>query len=141
ERSQKYKNNKGFLPSVFLANMGSIKDYKARADFSKGFFEIGGFEVFDPPGFSNITELVKDVLDSGTQIVTICSTDDKYPELVPQITKALKSKNENIQIILAGYPKDQIEEHKKNGIEDFIYLGADVMEKLTSLLTKIGGVK
>ncbi|MCB0748596.1 MAG: methylmalonyl-CoA mutase, partial [Ignavibacteriae bacterium] len=139
ERSQKYKNNKGFLPSVFLANMGSIKDYKARADFSKGFFEIGGFEVFDPPGFSNIAELVKDVLDSGTQIVTICSTDDKYPELVPQITKALKSKNENIQIILAGYPKDQIDQHKKSGIDDFIFLGADAMKILTSLHNKLGG--
>ena len=78
-------------------------------------------------------------MDSGTQIVTICSTDDKYPELVPQITKALKSKNENIQIILAGYPKDQIDQHKKSGIDDFIFLGADAMKILTSLHNKLGG--
>jgi len=51
----------------------------------------------------------------------------------------LKDKNPNIQIVLAGYPKDQIEEYKKSGIDEFIFLGADTMEKLTSLLSKIGG--
>ncbi|MBK7105344.1 MAG: acyl-CoA mutase large subunit family protein [Ignavibacteriae bacterium] len=139
ELSRNYKIKNGFLPNVFLANMGTIKDYKARADFSKGFFEIGGFEVFDPPGYTDIENLINDVLDSGTLIVTICSTDDKYPELVPQITKAIKSKNENIQIILAGYPKEQIEQHKKSGVDDFIFLGADAMKILTSLYNKIGG--
>ncbi len=137
--SRNYKIKNGFLPNVFLANMGTIKDYKARADFSKGFFEIGGFEVFDPPGFSDVENLINDVIDSGSLIVVICSTDDKYPELVPQITKAIKSKNEKIQIILAGYPKDQIEQHKKSGVDDFIFLGADSMKILSSLYNKIGG--
>ncbi|MCB9258104.1 MAG: acyl-CoA mutase large subunit family protein [Ignavibacteriales bacterium] len=141
ENSLKYKEQNGSLPQVFLANWGTLNDYKGRADFSKGFFEVGGFEVIESKGSTDFDELVNICLNSKAPIITICSTDDNYPEIVPQIVSKLKSKNQNLQIILAGYPKDQIEEHKKNGIEDFIYLGADVMEKLTSLLTKIGGIK
>lgn len=141
KKSHDYKLKNGFLPNIFLANMGTIKDYKARADFAKGFFEIGGFEVFDPPGYSDIENLTKDVIDSGTFIIVICSTDDKYPELVPQISKSIKSKNQKIQIILAGYPKDQIEQHKKSGIDDFIFLGCDAFKILNSLHNKIGGIE
>lgn len=40
-------------------------------------------------------------------------------------------------MILAGYPKDQVEEHKKSGVDDFIYLGADAHLILSSLLKRI----
>lgn len=139
--AQQYKTKNGSLPKVYLANFGSILEYKGRADFSKGFFEVGGFDVIDPKGVSNTDEIVNGSLESGAPIVVVCSTDDNYPKIVPSITKGLKDKNPNIQIILAGYPKDQIEEHKKSGIDDFIFLGADVMTILTSLFTKIGGTK
>ncbi|MDX1701668.1 MAG: acyl-CoA mutase large subunit family protein, partial [Melioribacteraceae bacterium] len=36
-----HRSKFGKLPKVFLANFGSIREYKARADFSKGFFEVG----------------------------------------------------------------------------------------------------
>ena len=136
-----YKTKNGSLPKVYLANYGSIKEYKGRADFSKGFFEVGGFNVIDPNGLSNTDEIVRQTIDSGALIAVICSSDDNYPEIVPVIAKGLKEKNPDIQLILAGYPKDQIEDHKKSGIDDFIFLGADVMTVLTSLFTKIGGTK
>ncbi|MCW8848495.1 MAG: acyl-CoA mutase large subunit family protein [Melioribacteraceae bacterium] len=139
--ASKYKTKNGCLPKVYLANYGSIKEYKGRADFSKGFFEVGGFDVIDPNGISNTEEIVKQTIDSGAPIAVICSSDDIYPEIVPDLVKGLKEKNPKIQVILAGYPKDQIEEHKKSGIDDFIFLGADAMTILTSLYNKIGGTK
>jgi methylmalonyl-CoA mutase len=139
--ASEYKNQNGSLPKIFLANWGSVKDYKARAEFSKGFFEVGGFDVIDPKGCVSIEDVVKGSLDSDAPIVAICSTDDKYSEIVPQITSEFKTKKPDIQIILAGYPKDKIEEYKNAGIDDFIFLGADVMTILTSLYNKIGGTK
>ncbi len=136
-----YKDANGSLPKVYLANYGSLREYKGRADFSKGFFEVGGFDVIDPKGCSTTDEVVTGALESKAPIVVICSTDDNYPEIVPAITKGVKDKSPNVQIILAGYPKDQIEEHKNSGVDDFIFLGANVMEKLTTLYTKIGGQK
>ena len=139
--SQNYKDKNGHLPKVFLANYGSINEYKGRADFSKGFFEVGGFDVIDLKGFGTTDEAINASLESGAPVIVVCSTDDNYPEIVPKIVSGLKSLNSNLQVILAGYPKDQVYELEKSGIDDFIFLGADVMEKLTNLFNKIGGTK
>ncbi len=135
--SENYKKQTGSKPKVFLATMGPLKQFKARADFSRAFFEVGGFEIVYPNGFATTDEAVKSAVESKAQAVVICSTDDTYPELVPPIVNGIKEKSKDITIILAGYPKDQIEEHKKSGVDDFIYLGADAHQILSSLLKRI----
>ena len=138
ERSSKHEEINGSKPKIFLATMGSLKEYKGRADFSRGFFEVGGFEIIYPNGFASTDDAVEAAIKSGAKAVCICSTDENYPELVPPIVEGLKKENKDIQIILAGYPKDQIEKHKETGVDDFIYLGADAVNVLSNLLTKIG---
>ena len=136
--SEDYRKKTGQKPRVFLATMGSIKQYKARADFSRGFFEVGGFEVIYPSnGFANTAEAAAKALESEAEIITICSTDDIYPELVPAIVKGIKSKSPEKIVVLAGYPKDQIEQYKKSGVDEFIYLGADAYLILNSLLKRV----
>jgi methylmalonyl-CoA mutase len=135
--SENFKLKTGSKPKVFLATMGPLKQFKARADFSRAFFEVGGFEIVYPNGFNSTEEAIKSALDSKAQAVVICSTDDTYPELVPPIVKGIKEKSKDVAVILAGYPKDQIEEHKKSGVDDFIYLGADAYLILSSLLNRI----
>jgi len=124
--SYSYKDKNGELPKIFLVTMGGLKQHKARADFARGFFEVGGFNVIYKKGFDTTNEAVKEAITSGAKIVTICSTDDTYPEIVPVLAKELKKNIPGVVLILAGYPKEQIEEHKKNGIDEFIFLGADV---------------
>jgi methylmalonyl-CoA mutase len=135
--SENFKNKSGSKPKVFLATMGSLKQFKARADFSRAFFETGGFEIVYPNGFDTADEAIKSAVDSKAQAVVICSTDDAYPELVPAIVKVIKEKLKDITVILAGYPKDQIEEHKKSGVDEFIYLGADAHHILSIILNRI----
>ncbi len=138
--SENYKKKTGSKPKVFLATMGTLKQFKGRADFSRAFFEVGGFEIIYPNGFRTTDEAVKSALDSKANAVVICSTDDTYPELVPPIVKGIKEKSKNTTVILAGYPKEQIEEHKKSGVDDFIYLGADAHSILSNLLKRIGAL-
>ena len=135
--SDNFKKKTGNKPKVHLATMGPLKQFKARADFSRAFFEVGGFEIIYPNGFTTTDEAIKSALEFKAQAVVICSTDDTYPELVPQLVKGIKEKSKDIAVILAGYPKDQIEEHKKSGVDDFIYLGADAFQVLSNLLKKI----
>lgn len=135
--SENLKKKTGSKPKLFLAAMGPLKQFKARADFSRAFFEVGGFEIIYPNGFATTDEAVKSAIDSKAQVVVICSTDDTYPELVPPIVKGIKEKSKDVTVILAGYPKDQIEAHKKSGVDDFIYLGADAHQILSSLLKRI----
>jgi methylmalonyl-CoA mutase (EC 5.4.99.2) len=118
-------------PSIFLATMGPVKQHKARADFARGFFEIAGFNILYNKPFETPEEAAKEALHSGAAAAVICSTDDTYPELVPALAKLLKGK---IMLVLAGYPKEQIEAHKASGIDEFIYVGADAYGILNNIV-------
>ncbi len=133
-----YAAKTGAPPKVFLANMGPIPQHKPRADFTTGFFQVGGFEVIGNNGFGTTDEAAQAALDSGAPIVVICSTDDTYPELVPPLTKAIKDARPETTVILAGYPQDQIDAHKQAGVDDFIHLRANCYEMLVNLQQKIG---
>ncbi|MCU0286296.1 MAG: acyl-CoA mutase large subunit family protein [Acidobacteria bacterium] len=133
-----FETKTGAKPKLFLATMGPLAQHKARADFSRGFFEVGGFDVIYPAGFATSQAAVDAALESKAPVVVICSTDETYPELVPAITRGLKEKNPAVKVVLAGFPKDQVEAHKQTGVDAFIYLGADVAAILSDLLKNIG---
>ncbi|MCF7912501.1 MAG: acyl-CoA mutase large subunit family protein [Candidatus Cloacimonetes bacterium] len=125
---------------VFLANSGSLSQYKARADFSRGFMEVGGFEIIDQGGFDNSAAAAEAAIASKAEIVVICSTDDRYPEIVPAICSLIKAAAPGTMLILAGFPKDMIITYTAMGINEFIHLRANAWEVL-SKAQKMAGVK
>lgn len=131
------KDKTGSIPAVFLAAMGPVKQHKARADFSRGFLEVAGLNVIYNKGYDIPAEAVADAVKSGAKAIVICSSDEKYPELVPQIAGEVKKQAPDMMIILAGYPKEQIEELKSSGVDEFIYLGADVYAALNRILKRL----
>ena len=137
-RSEAFAERTGARPKVFLANMGPIPQHKARADFSRGFLEVGAFDVIGNEGFPTVDEAVKAALDSGAPAVVICSTDKTYPELVPPLTKGIKDGKPDTMVLVAGYPSDQIEAFKQAGVDDFIHLRANCYELLDKLQNRIG---
>lgn len=138
DAAKAFEAETGTKPKLFLATMGPLRQHKARADFTRGFFEVGGFEVIYPRGFDTPDAAVDAAVESGAPVVVICSTDDTYPELVPAITKGLKTQKPDIQVVLAGYPKDQADAHKEAGVDEFIYLGANAHDILSNVFKKIG---
>jgi methylmalonyl-CoA mutase len=128
----------GHRPKIFLANMGPLKQHKARADFSRSFFEVAGFEVVVPAGAKTTDDAAVAALKSGVNAVCVCSTDDTYPELVPVLVKALRAQKPDMFVILAGYPTEQIEAHKAAGINEFIHIRANALDVLTHIAAKLG---
>lgn len=114
---------------IFMLNMGSLAEYKARADFALGFFQVGGFEVICTDGFSDVAQAAKAARESGAQAVCLCSTDDNYQSLVPEVCEALP----DMIRILAGYPADKVEQYKAQGMDVFIHLRADAVATLRDL--------
>ncbi len=127
----------GVRPRVFLANLGPPRQHKARADFAQGFFEVGGFEIITNNGFPDAETAAAAALASGAPAVVICSTDETYPELVPPLVKAIRKKARDVTIILAGRPADQLEAHRKAGVDEFIYMGADCVAMNEWLIERI----
>ena len=138
ERSENHARETGARPRVFLANMGPIPQHKPRADFTRGFFEVAGFDVIGNDGFDDPGAAADATVDSEAPIAVICSTDPTYPELVPPFVRKLKGKAPNVIIVLAGYPKKQIDSHRETGVDEFIHLRADNHGMLSAFLDKIG---
>ena len=125
-------------PQIFLANMGPVRQHKARADFSTGFFDVGGFEILSNAGFKDVPAAAEAALASGAEIVVICSTDDTYPEIVPALTQAIKAAKPQTQVVLAGYPTEYVEAFKAAGVDEFIHIKANCYAVNKALLAKVG---
>jgi methylmalonyl-CoA mutase len=124
--------------SVFLAPVGNLTMRKARASFSMGFLGAGGFGIIDNNGFKTADEAVKEALASKAQIVVICSSDEEYPTVAPQIASGIKAADQKIIVVLAGYPKEIIGDLKNAGVDEFIHLKADSVEIIKSIHKKLG---
>ncbi|MCP4755556.1 MAG: methylmalonyl-CoA mutase [Proteobacteria bacterium] len=138
KKAAEFKARTGDLPAVFLANMGPLRQHQARADFTTGFLEPGGFSVVSNPGFEGVEEAVQATLASKAPVVVICSTDDTYPDLVPAFTQAVKGEKSDITVVVAGYPKDHLDEFKKIGVDEFIHIRANNLQLLKTFQDKAG---
>ena len=136
--SEKYEISTGLLPRVFLANFGTIAQYKPRTDFATEFFQTGGFNVVDGAGYKTINEAASAALKAKANIVVICSSDGAYPEFAPSLATAIKKDKPDTIIVLAGNPKEFAETYKKAGVDDFIYKGVNAYELLLKFSNKLG---
>lgn len=123
---------------VFLCNMGPAKEHRARAEFSRGFFAAGGFVSISSPSLATPELAAEAFAGSKARVAVICSTDERYPALVPQLVKALKAKRPDAVIVLAGYPAEQVEAHRASGIDEFIHIRGDALETLSKIQSQLG---
>lgn len=120
-------------PKIMLLNMGKVGEYKARADFSAGFFQMAGFDLVQDKAFTSIDDAIEAAKHAEVDAFCICSTDENYESLVAPLCKGIKP----AIMILAGYPKDKIEEYTQAGIDFFIHIRANAYETLKELAEKM----
>jgi methylmalonyl-CoA mutase len=125
-------------PKVFLANMGPLRQHKARADFSTSFFQAGGFTVEENRGFQTVALAIEAAQKSKACVVVICSTDETYPEIVPSLAALIKASRPKTIVVLAGYPKELVEPFKIAGVDEFIHMRANCYEVLRGIAGKLG---
>ncbi|MGE3332284.1 MAG: methylmalonyl-CoA mutase family protein [Rhodospirillaceae bacterium] len=119
-------------PKVYLANMGTVADFTARATFAKNFYEAGGFETVSGAGDTDGASIAKEFKASGAHFAAICSTDAVYAEHAANAAKALKEAGAHA-IHLAGRGGDIEATLKGAGVNDFIFIGCDVLGVLSAL--------
>ncbi len=128
---------KGFkAPKVFLFTYGNPTMRKARAGFTTNFFGCAGYEIIENPGFNSIEQGVEAALKANAEIVVLCSSDEEYGELT-EASKLIKEKAENTIVIVAGYPKDILQQLQEAGVDDFINIKTNVLEALTRYNEKL----
>ena len=127
----------GARPKVFLANLGKLSDFTARTLFAKNFFEAGGIEAVSNDGFARRDDMVAAFKASGAKLVCMCSSDKVYAAEAVGAAGALKAAGAS-HIYLAGRPGDLEGALKQAGVQDFIYVGCDVLATLRAAHDSLG---
>jgi len=128
-------------PKVLTLPLGNRRMRKARSGFAGNFFGCAGYEIEDPIGYENVEEAMEAVKDQAPDIAVICSSDGEYEDLVPKLGKSFDKLDKRPLLVLAGNPKDKIENYKKAGVDEFIFAGSNILETLKRFQQKLGITK
>ncbi|HBJ72280.1 MAG TPA: methylmalonyl-CoA mutase [Actinobacteria bacterium] len=124
-------------PVIFLANIGTGPSYVARATFSSNLFASGGVDAVGDGGYANADAAAAAFKESGARAAVICGTDGAYAEQAIDFAPALKAAGASF-VYLAGRPGDAKAEYEAAGIDDFAYMGVDVLSTLQRLHRTLG---
>jgi methylmalonyl-CoA mutase len=123
----------GKRPVAFMLPLGNLTFRKARAQFSTNFFAVAGFEVIDNNGFNSVITGVEAAKAKNADIVVLCSSDEEYADLAPQVAQLLEKEI----LVVAGNPESKPELEAK-GITNFIHMKSNILEELKVYHSKLG---
>jgi methylmalonyl-CoA mutase len=136
DRADKQHRTTGLRPKVFLANLGKVSDFTARATFARNFYEAGGIEAVANDGFASRDEMIAAYRTSGATLACLCSSDKVYETDAADAAKALKDAGATVH--LAGRPGEQEAALRVAGVATFIYAGCDALSTLRATHDKLG---
>jgi methylmalonyl-CoA mutase len=123
---------------LFLATIGPLSVYAARATWIRNFLAAGGIEAITGPECHTSTEVGAAFAASGATVACLCSSDAVYSELGEAIASLLKTAGAG-EVALAGWPKGQAKALEAAGVDRFISVGCDAIAALTGLQAAIQG--
>jgi len=113
----------GRYPKVLLLTRGDVKMKGARSNFCLNFFGCGAFDMV-------VSEEFK---DADANLIILCSSDPEYVAFAQDVCPKVK-----VPVLVAGNPKDQIEELKAAGVQGFVHVLSDAVQTLTEWQNKLG---
>lgn len=124
-------------PKAFMANLGPIPAHKARATWAQNLLSAAGIATDGNHGFADAAALGKSYTDSKTPIAVICGSDADYETMLEPAVIALKQAGCPV-VLVAGRPGDDAAKLREAGVSDFVYVGADVLGVMRSVLDSVG---
>lgn len=131
EAAGAYEAARGVKPQVFVATLGRIADFTARATWVKNLFEAGGLAARVGDGFAGSAAMVDAFEASGARVACIASSDAVYAGEAEKAARLLKNAGAE-HVYLAGKPADdaQAAAFAAAGIDGYVHVGIDVVATL-----------
>lgn len=123
------------LNNIFVLSFGELRDHKPRTDFTNSFLATGGFTVIGNSDTLNNESSINELKNSGCKVAVLCSSDENYDS---NLFELLSPVRDSFTFILAGKPGDRENEYRTAGIDDFIFMNCDYIEKLKTIAVKSG---
>lgn len=139
DHADAYKARTGNHPQIFLATLGAVADHTARATFTANLFAAGGIQaVNEGAPFESDEAIVAAFKGSGAVLACICGSDAQYEEHGARVAIALREGRSDARIYMAGKPGDAEAALRDAGVDDFIHMGVDVIQKLEIAHAELG---
>lgn len=137
-RTERFETRAGRVPRAFLLKMGDPAFRSARAVFSANFFGCAGYAVTEGKGPDGMDEGIDEAAASGADIVVLCSSDKDYAEAGAEVVRRIKKALPEAVVVVAGYPRDVIDELTASGVDDFIHMNSNLYETLSKYHKRLG---
>jgi len=111
----------GAKPRAFLATIGGLADFNARAGFAANRLAVAGVEAMSPVVHDSVEACAEAFPASGARLAVICGTDQSYGETAEALAKLLKAAGAG-EVWIAGKPDDLA------GIDHFIHMRSDALD-------------
>ncbi|GAA2346738.1 methylmalonyl-CoA mutase family protein [Saccharopolyspora halophila] len=130
DAADQHRTETGSRPTVFLATLGPLAKYNARASFARNLFAAGGIDAAE----AGATEDTDQVLAAytGSAVVCLCSSDSVYAERAAETASALKRAGAKT-VLLAGKPGEPLE-----SVDGYVHAGGDALTVLEDVHAELG---
>jgi methylmalonyl-CoA mutase len=132
DASDRHAARTGHRPSAFLAGVGPLSENRARADFVRNLLAAGGVEMIGNDAFEGAATAAREFGDAASSTAVICSTDERYPDLVPRLARALKAAGAVI-VLVAGRPTADQSGWPAAGVDGYLHTGCDARAVLEDI--------
>ncbi|MDK9352736.1 methylmalonyl-CoA mutase small subunit [Propionibacterium freudenreichii] len=128
-------------PKVFLACLGTRRDFGGREGFSSPVWHIAGIDTPQVEG-GTTAEIVEAFKKSGAQVADLCSSAKVYAQQGLEVAKALKAAGAKALYLSGAFKEfgDDAAEAEKL-IDGRLFMGMDVVDTLSSTLDILGVAK
>lgn len=140
DASDAHQVRTGRRPRVFLATLGPLSAYNARASWITNLLAAGGIEAITPGALDDPAAASRAWRESGTSTVVICSSDEFYSLHAAATARAMKEQGAGT-VILAGKPGEHEAVWRTAGVDRFVHLGQDVVDFLQEVLEAEGALR
>lgn len=126
----------GTPAKVFLACIGTRRDFGAREGFASNYFHIAGLETAEGEG-SDVEQMLQAWKQADTPVVCLCSSPKVYAAHGFEFAQAFKQAGAKI-VLLAGNVKEFGDVDADSVIDGTIAMGKDVVAGLNDVLNTLG---
>ncbi|HYH30405.1 MAG TPA: methylmalonyl-CoA mutase family protein [Pseudonocardia sp.] len=129
DRSDAVLADTGARPRAFLATLGPLAAYTARAGFARNLLAGGGIETPEAGPTETAQEVADAFRKAGTPVAVLCSTDALYAERAADAVTALREAGAR-QVLLAGSADVP-------GLDAHLAAGCDALAVIGSVYTAL----
>ena len=129
----------GPAPTVLLATVGPVGEWKARATWTLNLLRAAGLNAVEAEGGGEQApaELAARLQSLGAVAAFVCVADARLPAVIGPLVDALRAAGA-AQVWVATRPATLKDVHPAPKIDGFVYAGADVVTALDGLLSGLG---